>query len=177
MQKKCSEKTVGHCSNYVAGATVFCLLILLCLRATLPLKLTTGVSPKQSSFAPLNPRFFAALAHSLLYFWKPGVSEKLDTEKHFASTSLMETPNWNHKSTSRENKHGGFHGCLRMRAGRSTRNCYLHSLLSEQMGSEGDIKAREMREGRVMGAFQLQGVRKHLELAADSFFFFLHFNS
>lgn len=93
MQKKCSEKKVGHCSNYFAGATVFCLLILLCLRATLPLKLTTGVSPKQSSLAPLNPRFFAALAHSLLYFWKPGVSEKLDTEKHFASTSLMETPN------------------------------------------------------------------------------------
>lgn len=28
-----------------------------------------------------------------------------------------------------------------------------------------------------IGAFQLQGVRKHLELAADSFFFFLHFNS
>lgn len=38
-----------------------------------------------------------------------------------------------------------------MRAGRSTRNCYLHSLLNEQMGSEGDRKAREMRKGRVGG--------------------------
>ena len=28
------------------------------------------------------------------------------------------------------------------------------------MGSEGDRKAREMREGRVMGAFQLQGGRR-----------------
>lgn len=58
----------------------------------LSLKLTTGVSPKQSSLAPLNPRFFAELAHSLLHFWKPGVSEKLETEKHFAGTSLMDTP-------------------------------------------------------------------------------------
>ena len=125
-----------------------------------PTDLCSGVSPEQSSLAPLNPRFFAALAHILLYFWKPGVSEKLETEKHFASTSLMETPNWDHKSTSRENKRGGFHRCLRKRAGRSTWNCYLHSLLSEQMGSEGDRKAREMREGRVMGAFQLQGGRR-----------------
>ena len=28
-----------------------------------------------------------------------------------------------------------------------------------------------------LGAFQLQGVRKHLEFAADFFFFFLHFDS